>query len=102
MYKIVAKKDYIDKRPELIIKYFNNKEIDCDENGNAKIIKDSIYYVEDIERANQIKESGLAEVEEIKEKKEKKVETTKKKIKAETAIKKTKKLKSIDNKGTIK
>ena len=102
MYKIVAKKDYIDKRPELIIKYFNNKEIDCDENGNAKIIKDSIYYVEDIERANQIKESGLAEVEEIKEKKEKEVETTKKKIKAETAIKKTKKIKSIDNKGTIK
>lgn len=102
MYKIVAKKDYIDKRPELIIKYSNNKEIDYDENGNVKIIKNSIYYVEDIERANQIKESGLAEVEEIKEKKEKEVETTKKKIKAETAIKKTKKLKSIDNKGTIK
>ena len=103
MYKVIAKQDYTDKRPELIENYCDGKKIEFNDEGNAKIKKDDIYYVKDATRAIQIKESGLAEVEEIKEKKE--VETATKKVKTETAIKKTRKVKKIEvdlDKGTVK
>lgn len=89
MYKVIAKQDYVDKRPELICNYLDNKEPEYNKDGNAKIKKDDIYYIKDAARAMQIKESGLAEVEEINEKKE--VETATKKTKVETAVRKTKK-----------
>ena len=89
MYKIIAKQDYTDKRPELIFNYLDNKEPEYNEDGNAKIKKNDIYYVKDTTRAMQIKESGLAEIEEIYEKKE--IETATKKTKVETAVRKTKK-----------
>lgn len=89
MYKVIAKQDYTDKRPELIENYCNGKEIEFNEQGNAKIKKNDIYYVNDNTRAMQIKESGLAEIEEIYEKKE--IETATKKTKVETAVRKTKK-----------
>lgn len=98
MYKVIAKQDYTDKRPELIENYCNGKEIEFNEQGNAKIKKNDIYYVKDTTRAMQIKESGLAEVEE-------EIETATKKVKAETAVKKTRKVKSIEidlDKGTVK
>ena len=98
MYKIIAKQDYTDKRPELIFNYLDNKEPEYNEDGNAKIKKNDIYYVKDTTRAMQIKESGLAEVEE-------EIETATKKVKAETAVKKTRKVKSIEidlDKGTVK
>ena len=84
MYKVIAKQDYTDKRPELIENYCNGKEIEFNEQGNAKIKKNDIYYVNDSARAMQIKKSGLAEVEE-------EIETATKKTKVETAIRKTKK-----------
>ena len=46
------------------------------------IKKNDIYYVNNSARAMQIKKSGLAEVEE-------EIETATKKVKAETAVKKT-------------
>ena len=84
MYKVIAKQDYTDKRPELIENYCEGKKIEFNDEGNAKIKKNDIYYVNDNTRAMQIKESGLAEVEE-------EIETATKKVKAETAVKKTKK-----------
>lgn len=84
MYKVIAKQDYTDKRPELIENYCDGKKIEFNDEGNAKIKKNDIYYVNDNTRAMQIKESGLAEVEE-------EIETATKKVKAETAVKKTKK-----------
>ena len=84
MYKVIAKQDYTDKRPELIENYCNGKKIEFNDEGNAKIKKNDIYYISDNTRAKQIKESGLAEVEE-------EIETATKKVEAETAVKKTKK-----------
>ena len=84
MYKVIAKQDYTDKRPELIENYCEGKKIEFNDEGNAKIKKNDIYYVNDNTRAMQIKESGLAEVEE-------EIETATKKVEAETAVKKTKK-----------
>ena len=84
MYKVIAKQDYTDKRPELIENYCDGKKIEFNDEGNAKIKKNDIYYVNDNTRAMQIKESGLAEVEE-------EIETATKKTKVETAIRKTKK-----------
>ena len=98
MYKVIAKQDYTDKRPELIENYCDGKKIEFNDEGNAKIKKNDIYYVNDNTRAMQIKESGLAEVEE-------EIETATKKVKAETAVKKTRKVKSIEidlDKGTVK
>ena len=98
MYKVIAKQDYTDKRPELIENYCEGKKIEFNDEGNAKIKKNDIYYVNDNTRAMQIKESGLAEVEE-------EIETATKKVKAETAVKKTRKVKSIEidlDKGTVK
>ena len=89
MYKVIAKQDYTDKRPELIENYCEGKKIEFNDEGNAKIKKNDIYYVNDNTRAMQIKESGLAEIEEIYEKKE--IETATKKTKVETAVRKTKK-----------
>ena len=84
MYKVIAKQDYTDKRPELIENYCDGKKIEFNDEGNAKIKKNDIYYVKDTTRAMQIKESGLAEVEE-------EIETATKKTKVETAVRKTKK-----------
>ena len=84
MYKVIAKQDYTDKRPELIENYCEGKKIEFNDEGNAKVKKNDIYYVNDNTRAMQIKESGLAEVEE-------EIETATKKVEAETAVKKTKK-----------
>lgn len=86
MYKIKAKQDYTDKKPELIEKYYGGK-IEYDKEGNARIKKDNVYLVSNKERAIQIKESGLANVEEIKDE----VETATVKTKTETAIKKVRK-----------
>lgn len=86
MYKIKPKQDYIDKKPELIEKCYG-KKIEYDGEGNAKIKKDNVYLVSNKERATQIKESGLADVEEIKEE----VETATIKTKTETAVRKTRK-----------
>ena len=98
MYKVIAKQDYTDKRPELIENYCDGKKIEFNDEGNAKIKKNDVYYVNDNIRAMQIKESGLSEVEE-------EIETATKKVDAETAIKKTRKVKRIEvdlDKGTVK
>lgn len=68
MYKVIAKQDYKDKRPELIEKY-ENKEIEYDKEGNAVIKKDDVYIINNIDRAKQIEESRLATVIEIKQEK---------------------------------
>ena len=86
MYKIKAKQDYTDKKPELIEKFYGEK-IEYDKEGNARIKKGNVYLINNKERATQIKESGLANVEEIKEE----VETATVKTKTETAIKKSRK-----------
>ena len=102
MYKVIAKQDYIDKKPELIESYNNGMEIKYNQNGNAEIKKNDVYIINDKSRAEQIKESGLAEVEEIKQKE---IETATKKVKTEKAVKRTRKVKNIEvdlEKGTIK
>lgn len=86
MYKIVAVKNYTDTRPELITEF--NGEIKYNDKGNAEIKERDVYFVADKQRAEVIKKSGLAKVEEIKE-----VETAVKKVKAETAVKRTRKKK---------
>ena len=62
MYKVIAKQDYTDKYPEYIESYNNGKEIEYNEYGEAKINKDDFYLINNTERAETIKESGLAEV----------------------------------------
>ena len=102
MYKVIAKQDYIDKKPELIESYNNGMEIKYNQNGNAEIKKNDVYIINDKSRAEQIKESGLAEVEEIKQKE---IETATKKVKTEKAVKRTRKVKNIEvdlDKGTVK
>lgn len=85
MYKITAKQNYKDKRPELIEKYENkNKEITYNEDGSLAITEGDIYYISNIDRAKQIEESGLATVEEVKE---------------ESKPKETEKPKTVNNKG---
>lgn len=62
-YKIMALKDYIDKRPELIIDdIFEHNDI-----GNAIIRKNNIYYLYDNERARELLDTGYVKVEKIKE-----------------------------------
>ena len=96
MFRIIAKQDYIDKRPELIEDYNEGKEIKYNNEGNAEIREKDIYYINDNIRASKIQESGLAEVEEIKEetkpKESEKLKTTNSKETKKTA-KKTKKKK---------
>ena len=67
MYKITAKQDYTDTRPELIEEYNEGSAIKYNNIGNAEIKKNDVYLVNDSSRANTIKESGFATVEEIKE-----------------------------------
>lgn len=62
MYKIIAKQNYTDKYPEYIELYNNGKEIEYNEFGEAKIKKDDFYLINNKERAETIKGSGLAEV----------------------------------------
>ena len=71
MYKVIAKQNYKDKRPELIEKYQNiNKEMEYNSDGSLAIKEGDIYFVNDVNRAEQIRESGLATVIEIKPEKE--------------------------------
>lgn len=86
MFKVIAKQNYTDKRPELIEEYNEGEEVKYNNEGNAIIKKNDIYLINNSERAKEIQESGLAEVKEIKEEV---IETAKKKAKAETAVKKT-------------
>lgn len=71
MYKIIAKQNYKDTRPELIEKYQNkDKEIEYNSDGSLAIKEGDIYIVNDAERAKQIEESGLATVIEVRQEKE--------------------------------
>ena len=100
MYKIIAKQNYTDKRPELIEKYNDGQEINYNIEGNATIKRNDVYIINDTKRAEEIKASGFAEVKKIKE-----VETATAKAKTETAVKKTRKVKNIEidlDKGTVK
>lgn len=74
-YKVTAKEDYEDKRPELIQ---DNKNIKYNEYGNAEIKKGNTYIITDKYRAEEIKESGLADVIEIKKEEKKKITKSKK------------------------
>ena len=85
MYKVIAKQNYTDKRPELIEDYNNGQEINYNIEGNATIKKNDVYVINNGKRAKEIKASGFAEVEKIE------IETAIKKVKTETAIKKTRK-----------
>ena len=69
MYKIIAKQNYKDKRPELIEEY-QNKEIKYNQDGSVSVEEGDIYIVNDTDRAKQIEESGLATVIEIRQEKE--------------------------------
>jgi len=89
MYRVIAKQDYTDKKPELIEEYNRGQAIKYNAEGNASIKKDDIYLLNDSNRAKEIKDSGLAKVEKVQEEKE--VETATVKVKAETAVKKTRK-----------
>lgn len=71
MYKIIAKQNYKDKRPEFIEEYQNkDKEIEYNADGSLAIKEGDIYIVTDADRAKQIKESGLATVIEVRQEKE--------------------------------
>ncbi len=67
-YKVEALKDYTDKKPELIVE----NTFKCNSLGNAVVEKGTIYYIENDERAKEIKDSGLAKVTKINEKLNKK------------------------------
>lgn len=82
-YQVTAKEDYEDKRPELIQ---DKGKIKYNEYGNAEIKKGNTYIITNKYRAEEIKESGLADVVEIK-----KIETAIKKVKTEKAIRKKRK-----------
>ena len=88
MFKVIAKQDYTDKCPEYIESYNNGEEIKYNQYGTAEVKKDDVYLINDSIRAKQIEESGLAEVKEIKEEV---IETANKKVKAEIAVRKTRK-----------
>ena len=59
-YKVIALKNYIDKRPELI-----TGKLKLNENYEAEIEKGDVYYLSDDKRAEEIKLSKLAKVEKI-------------------------------------
>ena len=96
MFKVTAKQNYIDKRPELIEEYNRGEEVKYNNEGNAIIKKNDIYLINNSERAKEIQESGLAEVKEIKEevklKEPEKLETTNSK-EAKKPLKRTRKKK---------
>ena len=91
MYKIIAKQDYKDTRPELIEEYNEGATIKYNDIGNAEIKTNDRYLINDSARANEIKESGLATVEEIKAEKKTKIEKTTKGKSTNEAKKKKKK-----------
>ena len=62
-YKVEALQDYTDKRPELII--YDSVCFELDDLGNANIKKGNIYYLDNDNRAKEIKDSGLAKVTKI-------------------------------------
>ena len=62
-YEIIALKDYIDKRPELII----DDAFEHNDAGNAIIRKNNIYYLYDKERAKELLDTGYVKIEKIKE-----------------------------------
>lgn len=71
MYKIIAKQNYKDTRPELIEEYQNkDKEIEYNSDGSLAIKEGDIYIVNNRDRAKQIEESGLATVIEVRQEKE--------------------------------
>ena len=96
MFKVIAKQNYTDKRPELIEEYNEGEEDKYNNEGNAIIKQNDVYLINDIARAKEIKNSGLAEVEEIKEetksKEPEKLETTNSKEVKKT-VKRTRKKK---------
>lgn len=62
-YKVEALQDYTDKRPELII--YDSNYFELDNLGNALVKRGNIYYLDNDDRAKEIKDSGLAEVTKI-------------------------------------
>lgn len=62
-YKVIALKDYIDKRPELII----DDVFEHNGAGNAIIRKNNVYYLYDQDRAKELLNTGYVKVEKIKE-----------------------------------
>ena len=62
-YKVIALKDYIDKRPELII----DDVFEHNGAGNAIIRKNNVYYLYDQDRAGELLDTGYVKVEKIKE-----------------------------------
>ncbi len=89
MYKVIAKQNYKDKRPELIEEYQNkDKEIEYNSDGSLAIKEGDIYIVNNANRAEEIKESGLATVIEIKQEKEEKNNKNTKTITRKTRKKK--------------
>lgn len=62
-YEIIALKDYIDKRPELII----DDAFEHNDAGNAIIRKNNIYYLYDQDRARELLDTGYVKIEKIKE-----------------------------------
>lgn len=90
MYKIIAKQNYIDKRPELIEEYNEGKgTVEYNYEGNANIKANDTYLINDDIRAEEIKKSGLAEVTEIRLEDEKKVIETEKNIEEDKPKKNT-------------
>ena len=80
MYKVIAKQNYTDKRPELIEEYNEGKEnVKYNYEGNADIRVNDSYLINDKKRAEEIKASGFAEVIEVKQNKGTKEKQRKKK-----------------------
>lgn len=57
-YQVTALRDYLDKKPQLIV----NLNID---DKQYNVTKNEIYYISDKTRAKEIKDSGYAEIEEV-------------------------------------
>lgn len=67
MFKIIAKTNYRDTKPELIEEYeSNNEKAEFNEDGSLSVKKDNTYIIQNVERAEEIRKSGLATVIEIK------------------------------------
>lgn len=66
MFEILAKRNYKDTRPELIEEY-RDKEIKYNTDGSAAIEQGDIYIINNKTRAQEIEQSGLATVTEIKQ-----------------------------------
>ena len=62
-YEVIALKDYIDKRPELII----DDAFEHNDAGNAIIRKNNVYYLYDQDRAKELLNTGYVKIEKIKE-----------------------------------